>query len=791
MVKDRLSGTLAVILHADVAGSTQLVQQDEQLAHERIQDAFHRFRNTIGKYHGRVQELRGDALLAEFERASDAVTAAISFQSDHHDQLVKLNDEIQPRIRVGIALGEVVIADSTVTGAGVVLAQRIEQLAEPGGLCITSAIHEALPNRMPFTFESLGEQALKGFDDHVRAYRVHLSVGESVPTPQQKSHRQVSPKIWWQRIAIVVVVLAAVGGVTYWSKQSLPQEETALMERMAFPLPEKPSIAVLPFTNMSDDAQQEYFVDGMTEDLITDLSKISGLFVIARNSVFTYKGKSVKVKQVAEELGVRYVLEGSVRRVGNQVRVNAQLIDATGGGHLWAERYDGSLQDIFALQDQVTQQIVAALKISLTGEERAQQASHTTDIAEAHDAYLQGWAHYKLQTPISFTQAIPYFEQALRVDPGYSQAHAALASLYWGAYQNDWAFNLGMLSFSANRMASEHLKEALKLPTPMAYALNSKILAAWGFYEDALMEAKKGLVLDPNDAVALEGLANAQILVEKPAEAVNSIRKAMRLDPYYPPPYLITLGRAQLAMDHFDDAATTFRRAVKRNIGNDLPWIYLAASYGHMGRKKDGDDAIEVANKLRNQAGMIDVSLRDLPYHRESDFSRLGSQLEQKRVRAGLAVLPTLSWVFLITGQGAGMYMSHAFRPPAFEVEGAVKIDVLTAKSLFDEGATFIDVRTENSLSEGRIPGALHLPESQPTDQAKPSLGETTLMKIADKANEVVFYCDEANCYHSAFASAKAVAWGYQNVLYFAEGLQSWKGAGYPVEQDDHKTPKN
>jgi TolB-like protein/class 3 adenylate cyclase len=344
MAKDHLAGKLAVILHADVAGSTWLVQQDEQLAHERIQIAFGRFSDTIGKYHGRVRELRGDALLAEFERASDAVTAALAFQFDHHEYLTRLNDEIRPEIRVGIALGEVIIADGTITGAGVVLAQRVEQLAKSGGICITSAIHEALPNRLPISIESLGEHALKGFDETVRVYRVQPNPDGSIPTPQQKSIRQESSGNWrWMVIAAMIVLLAA-AGIGYWS--SHPQEEAASIENMAFPLPDKPSIAVLPFTNMSDDPQQEYFADGMTEDLITDLSKISGLFVIARNSSFSYKGQQVKVRQVAEDLGVRYVLEGSVRRAGEQVRINAQLIDATTGGHLWAERYDGSLTDV-------------------------------------------------------------------------------------------------------------------------------------------------------------------------------------------------------------------------------------------------------------------------------------------------------------------------------------------------------------------------------------------------------------------------------------------------------------
>ncbi len=248
---------------------------------------------------------------------------------------------------------------------------------------------------------------------------------------------------------------------------------------MAFPLPDKPPIAVLPFTNMSEDASQEYFVDGMTEDLITDLSKISGLFVIARNSSFSYKGRSVPVSQVAEELGVRYVLEGSVRRAGDEVRINAQLIDATTGGHLWAERYDGTLENIFDLQDQVTEQIVAALAVSLTGEEQVQQARHGTENAAAHDTYLQGWARYKLLTPKDLAEAVPFFEESLRLDPAYAQAHAALASLYWDVLGNDWAFDLNMPSLRAEEFAIAHLEEALKNPTPPAHALQARMLASW------------------------------------------------------------------------------------------------------------------------------------------------------------------------------------------------------------------------------------------------------------------------------------------------------------------------
>jgi len=379
MAKERLSGKLRVILHADVAGSTALVQQDEQLAHERIQDAFRHFSGSIERYMGKVLELRGDALLAEFERASDAVTAALAFEVDHTYHLSQLKDDLKPAIRVGVSMGEVVIADDTVTGAGVVLAQRVEQLAEPGGLCITGAIHEALPRRMPFDLENLGEYELKGFDDPVHVYRVELSVGKSIPPPDKSNQQRAPQNIWRMGVALVIIALVVAGGAAYWYKSKVPQVEAASIERMAYPLPDKPSIAVLPFVNMSDDEKQEYFVDGMTEDLITDLSKLSGLFVIARNSVFTYKDKAVKVRQVAEELGVRYVLEGSVRRVGDQVRINTQLIDATTGGHLWAERYDGSLKNVFALQDSVTRKIVTALAINLTDAEQTQTTQNQTE----------------------------------------------------------------------------------------------------------------------------------------------------------------------------------------------------------------------------------------------------------------------------------------------------------------------------------------------------------------------------------------------------------------------------
>jgi adenylate cyclase len=531
MAKDDLSGKLAVILHADVAGSTRLVKQDEQLAHERIQDAFRRFSDTIGKYHGRVQELRGDAILAEFERASDAVTAALAFQSDHSDYLEKINDDILPEIRVGIALGEVVIADNTVTGAGVVLAQRIEQLAVPGGLCITSAIHEALPNRMPFSIDSLGEQVLKGFDEPVRVYQVQLSTGESVPPPQPKSHQKVSSNNLRQMIIVAGIVVLITAGIGYWSKNSLPQEEPASIERMAHPIPDRPSIAVLPFTNISDLAEQEFFADGMTDDLITDLSKVSGLFVIARNSVFTYKDKAVKIRQVAEELGVRYVMEGSVQRAGNQIRINAQLIDATTGGHVWAERYDGTLDDVFAMRDEISQQIVTALSVTLVGQENNNQGRAETNSPEAYDAFLRGWAHYRLSTPDDSVKSISYLKNAIELDPNFGRAHAALAATYWRIYDNNWAISTGVSYSDALEQTNRHLEEALKNPTPLAHRTAAKQYFYFRRWDEAIIQAERAITMDPNDPSGYEAMGTLLVNLGRAAEGLDFIEKAMRLDP--------------------------------------------------------------------------------------------------------------------------------------------------------------------------------------------------------------------------------------------------------------------
>jgi len=597
MAQDDLSGKLAVILHADVAGSTQLVQQDEQLAHARIRDAFRSFSDTIEKYHGRVQELRGDALLAEFERASDAVTAAISFQLDHQDQLTNLNDNIRPDIRVGIALGEVVIADNTVTGAGVVLAQRVEQLAEPGGLCVTSAINEALPSRMPFSVESLGEHALKGFEEHVRVYQVQLDSGESVPPPQQKRNRQVSPKNWPRMVVVIVVVMLAAAGIDYWTKGSGLQEQPVLVESKAYPLPDKPSIAVLAFDNLSGDAGQEYLSDGISENIITGLSQFPELFVIARNSSFSYKGRAVKVQEIASELGVQYIIEGSVQKSDSRVRVTAQLIDALSGHHLWAQQYDRQWEDIFALQDDITQHIIANIGSFEGPLEKATRElikqKPPSDL-KAYDYLLLGRESFFLITKEGNAKARELFKKSVESEPSYSLGHTWLA---W-THIMDRGFGWGDDPVKSLNLALDHAQKAVTLDNIEAEAhwvLGMALTHTKNQQKKAVAEYERALSLSPNNADLLVSYGWALSWLGRAEEAVESIRKAMRLNPVYPDWYNQGLMFALYSARSYEEVIAVSKTI---NVRHLTTHVVLAGSYAYMGQPDKAQ--LSVANILES-----------------------------------------------------------------------------------------------------------------------------------------------------------------------------------------------
>jgi adenylate cyclase len=594
---------MAAILHADVAGSTALVQLDESLAHERINDAFKRFSLVIEQYGGTVHEIRGDALVAEFHRATNAVCAGLAFQTLHIEMLAQLSDEIAPSVRIGVSLGEVVFADGTVTGAGVVLAQRVEQLAAPGGLCITGAIHEALPQRMPFEQEDLGERTVKGFAEPVRVYAVRLRDGEELPRPTATSEKKKIPITRWYAITIAVVLVAA-GGLLAWQQSSAPVLQPASIEPVPGSLPDRPSIAVLPFTNMSGDPEQEYFADGITEDVTTDLSKISGLFVVARNSSFAYKGKSPDVRKVSRELGVRYILEGSVRRVGNQIRINAQLIDATTGGHIWAERFDGTMADVFSLQDDVNRKIVTALEVNLTVDDRKQFDKIETTNPDAYDVLLRGLEKYQRFSLETTAESRDMFKQAIEMDPNYARAYANVALTYVSDVNFNWTQDRG----ESIRLGLDYAARALELDDsiPQIYLTRSVLYLAQRRYDAAIEAARRTVEVHPNYTDGHAGLAFVLSYSGNFAEALTAIRRAKELNPQYSYVYLAVEGRIQFQMKQYPAALELIEKSILRNPVFDRTQLMLAAIYAELGELDDAAWAVEEALTIRS-----DISLAD------------------------------------------------------------------------------------------------------------------------------------------------------------------------------------
>ena len=560
----QLTRKLAVILHADVVGSTALVQKNETLAHERIQAVFHQFSETITSYGGRTHELRGDALVAEFDRASDAVTAALVFQIHSEGSNATLDDDIQPQLRIGISLGEVVIADNTVTGAGVVLAQRLEQLAQPGGVVVQGAVSETVPTRMPFNYENLGEQRLKGFDRPVRAFMVSLKPG--VPTPAPES--------------ITV---------------SLPHSGNPAMPG-AMQSPDKPSIAVLPFENLSNDSEQEYFSDGITGDIITALGRVRQFFVIARNTMFSYKGRAVDVKVIAKELGVRYLLEGSVQKAGSRVRVSAQLVEGTTGNQIWAERYDRDLVDIFEVQDEITGNVVGAIEPELTRAEWERAKTKETENLDAWDYVVRAIALMMEFSDEGSAEAMKLLEQAIALDSKYARAYGHKAWLtIWRAIQgwDEMETAIEVAAINSGRGIQLDINE------PWSYIARAFIGVSTRDSELSLSASHKAIELSPNFAYghSIHGLAIA--LSGRGADGLGEIELAMRLSPrdIWREVFELHYAFAQFQTANYEEAARFAERGSLPRPGHVFPQLLLMASYGHLGQMKKARQVLQRLKK--------------------------------------------------------------------------------------------------------------------------------------------------------------------------------------------------
>ncbi len=631
MAEHRRSGKLAVILHADVAGSTGLVQQDEQIAHERIQHTFHRFSDTITKYQGRVRELRGDALLAEFERASSAVSAALAFQADQSDYVASLSDPIQPVIRVGVAMGEVVIADDTITGEGVVLAQRLEQLATPGGVVIQAAAVETIPGRFPFEYVDLGAHAFKGFSKSFHAYSVFLKSNEVVPTPERTDHRL-------RNILVAVATIAAVtaGIVAIWFKPWEVRDESASVEQTPFTLPDKPSIAVLPFTNMGGVSEDQYFADGMTDDLITDLSKISSLLVIARNTVFTYKDKAVDIKKVGKELSVSHVLEGSVRRLGDNMRINAQLIDATSGHHVWAQRYDRGTADIFKIQDEVIGQIVSALAVNLTEPEREQLVRMPTTNLEAYDYYQRAEQGTYLAVSSTFRETLAFYEKAIELDPDFADAYAGYARTQVELWRLD--FNNLVSGAVARKRAYAAATKALELDSgnPRAYSVLGVLQVVEGRHNEAINSARRAVSLAPNDADSHLNLGLVLAFSGIHAEAIEHTEWALKLNPKPNPGEQWIAGFVFFTGRLYGRAIELLEKSRDASPDTESGRDYLAAAYAWSDQLAKAKAEVDAYTKILHAGNIRYSALNHIYYKERQDLDHLLDGLR----KAGLSEWP-------------------------------------------------------------------------------------------------------------------------------------------------------
>jgi adenylate cyclase len=602
---------LAAILSGDVEGYSRLMGDDEVATVRILTEYREAIGSAVARHGGRVVDAPGDNVLAEFPSVVDAVQCAVEIQGELGSRNADLPVSRRMQFRIGINLGDVIVEGQRLYGDGVNIAARMEGLARAGGICLSGTAYDQVEGKLPLAYDVLGEHTVKNIARPVRVYRLRLGPrpSDGPALGKRNADRRVVTRVVG---AVAIVMLLSAGGWAGWRWLRTPASS-------GLALPDKPSVAVLPFTNLSQDPTQEYFSDGVTEDLITGLSKVSGLFVIARNSVFTYKGRAVKVSEVSRDLGVRYVLEGGVQRAGRRVRITAQLVDAVTGYHIWAERYDREVSDIFALQDEVTQQIIRALAVKLTEGERGRMGRVPTGDPEAYDLVLRGQEERKRTTREANAQARRLYVKALDLDPEYAQAYVGLSWAHLQSWQLLWSTDPESLE-----RARELAERAIALNDTLAagHSLLAQIYLWKKEHDRAIAQAERAVALAPNDADGYETLAEVLGWAGRPEDSLRVIRQAMRLNPHYPFYYLWTLGHAYYLTGRTGDAVDAFDKVVQQN-PNFLPaHAYLAVLFTEMGRKKEAREAWEKARRLSPEASLSNLKQR-LPYRRPADLDRL------------------------------------------------------------------------------------------------------------------------------------------------------------------------
>ena len=626
---------LTAILSADVKGYSRLMGEDEKGTVRTLNAYKEVMTGLIRHHHGRVVDAPGDNVLADFASVVDAVECAVEIQKELKTRNAELPENRRMEFRIGVNLGDVIEDGEQILGDGVNIAARLESLSEAGGICISGTAYDHVENKLSLGYEYHGEQAVKNIAKPVRVYRVLMepeAAGKVIGEKKTKTRQ-------WQMatMGLVIGVILVVAVIVIWkfnipstpepgvtpkekitvsktgkaptvappstevapkekvtpspekvTKPTLPPApkiEVASKEKMAFPLPDKPSIAVLPFTNLGEDPKLEYLGDGLSEDITTALCKVGNLFVISRESSFSYKGKRVKVRQVAEELGVRYVLEGSVRKVGDKVRITAQLIDAVKGHHLWAERFDRELRDIFAVQDKIIKEIITALQVQLTEGEEAHIHSKGTEKLEAFLRLSEARAYLSQNTKESNVKARELIEHALALDPNYGAAYFALS---WSTCLDVW--------LGASKSPKESLMKAMELARK-AIELDKTLASAQGFIgfiftmmreqEKGVVEAQKAVDLDPGSAYARFCLGFSLNFAGRPEEGQPHLEKAVRLNPFGSANFYHHLGVSYRETGQYDKAIAVYKKALQIAPNDVFAYLGLASSNMYAGREDE------------------------------------------------------------------------------------------------------------------------------------------------------------------------------------------------------------
>jgi len=582
MAEEGFKRKLTTILSADVVGYSRLMEDDEEATIQTLNAHRNSMSKLIEQHSGRVVDMTGDNLMAEFSSVVDAVKCAVEIQKEINERNVDLQENRRMPFRIGVNLGDIVEEDDRIYGDGVNIAARLEGMAEGGGICISGTAYDQLKNKLELGYEYLGEHIVKNIAAPVRVYKVLMEpeAAGKIIGEKRKTKR-------WMTVAAAVALLVGLAGWYLYLEQS-KRVEPASVEKMAFPLPDKPSIAVLPFTNLSSEKEQEYLCDGLSEGIIDGLAKTDRLFVIARNSSFTYKGKPTKIKQVAEDLGVRYVLEGSIQKAGDRVRITAQLIDALNGHHLFSERYDRELKDILNLQDEITMKVLTAIQVKLTkGEESHIFAKGTDNL----DAYLKVIQARDLKGSLLIKErvekAMQLLEEAIALDPNYAVAYSVLSTAYFD-----------LVPIGGTDSPRESLRRAIELgkkavaldeSNPFAHACLAFPYMFLKQFDKAISEAEKGISLAPNYAVGYFALGSALLMAGRPQEAIPVLQRCLRLSPV--PVHSRVLGflaASYRVVGQYEEAIATYKKELQF-AGPDqlLAHLGLALTYVVMGRENE------------------------------------------------------------------------------------------------------------------------------------------------------------------------------------------------------------